>query len=551
MSKSNVQLSNELPVISELLQLSKSAEFRCGNQARPTIDRCVSFAMACANRLAQDEDDSLRNMVVSIRVLRNMCVQSHRNQSICFETKAVHSVGAILQNCCTRSQTRGSGDFAAAGTVTPTLSVLRAIIQFFANCVTQHDDNQQVVWDLFLLPCLQHLFMLKDDKLNEFCSLCILKCVCDNTAGADERRHQLVDNAAVVAFLLTEILSDTDESDSEDEPADDDQESGDSNDSELSSDEEGSDDGRSSEPVLYKACDPNPGWALDTLECVLAPVDGLPASTLFPRLLKTATKVDEATAKLQTNVSGDVSDTSDSGNSNDPVGVPRQSKLRQRQVLELFRHLATRDADIVAPVVLEMALQALQEGAGTPANFLRIEWLHIVAQKLAASSTGPEHATVRDKLLEMGIVPVLLEALAQYPPPPPNAKTLPEASADGIALPVIAAFKQAIMQVVANLVFRHKDSQDAMREAGGLVLILNHSVLHPSYPLMREWALLAIRNVTEDNEANQSWIRSMKPTKAIPSAELEAQGVELVFDEASGSLKTHKKGSQAANDGHK
>ena len=43
--------------------------------------------------------------------------------------------------------------------------------------------------------------------------------------------------------------------------------------------------------------------------------------------------------------------------------------------------------------------------------------------------------------------------------------------------------------------------------------------------------MLAVRNLTEGCEANQDWIRAMKPQKAVPSEELEQQGVSLVFDE--------------------
>ena len=61
--------------------------------------------------------------------------------------------------------------------------------------------------------------------------------------------------------------------------------------------------------------------------------------------------------------------------------------------------------------------------------------------------------------------------------------------------------------------------------------VLNHSVLHPAFPLLREWAMLSTRNLTEGNEENQSWIRAMKPSKPVPSKELEEKGMKLVFDQ--------------------
>ena len=43
--------------------------------------------------------------------------------------------------------------------------------------------------------------------------------------------------------------------------------------------------------------------------------------------------------------------------------------------------------------------------------------------------------------------------------------------------------------------------------------------------------MLAVRNLTENNETTQQWIKDLKPQKPVPSADLEKQGLKLVFDQ--------------------
>lgn len=50
-----------------------------------------------------------------------------------------------------------------------------------------------------------------------------------------------------------------------------------------------------------------------------------------------------------------------------------------------------------------------------------------------------------------------------------------------------------------------------MREVEGLGVLLSHCNVDSSNPFLREWALLAVRNVCEGNEENQRSIEALKP----------------------------------------
>jgi len=179
---------------------------------------------------------------------------------------------------------------------------------------------------------------------------------------------------------------------------------------------------------------------------------------------------------------------------------------------------------------------------GQPATLLQINCLELLSDKLAAEEfvDSPGSAAFRMSLLDQNLLEILLVGLRQYPPPPPNAKTMPKATSDGAALAMVLQFKIRLMKVLANLVYHHRESQDAVREAGGLADILNHCIMHPAYPLMREWGVLATRNVTEGNLENQEWIKKLKPQKVLPSKDLEKQGLKVVYDELTGKFKTIK-----------
>lgn len=72
-------------------------------------------------------------------------------------------------------------------------------------------------------------------------------------------------------------------------------------------------------------------------------------------------------------------------------------------------------------------------------------------------------------------------------------------------------YRSGIIRAVGNLSFRHERHQDLVRERGYLPLFLSHCNIDDANPLVREWALVALRNLCEGNEANQQFINALKP----------------------------------------
>ena len=48
-------------------------------------------------------------------------------------------------------------------------------------------------------------------------------------------------------------------------------------------------------------------------------------------------------------------------------------------------------------------------------------------------------------------------------------------------------------------------------------------------PFITQWAVLAIRNLLEDNETNQSVVRRLQPSHAFAATALSEYGISLEF----------------------
>lgn len=95
----------------------------------------------------------------------------------------------------------------------------------------------------------------------------------------------------------------------------------------------------------------------------------------------------------------------------------------------------------------------------------------------------------------------------------------------------VAALSVCLIRAIANCCFRHKGAQDEVRELGGITLLLNSCQMCEAHPYRREFAILALRNVTEGNTANQELIRSMRMQGTVQSQELEEIGLEMKVSE--------------------
>ncbi|CBK21561.2 uncharacterized protein [Blastocystis hominis] len=94
-----------------------------------------------------------------------------------------------------------------------------------------------------------------------------------------------------------------------------------------------------------------------------------------------------------------------------------------------------------------------------------------------------------------------------------------------------AGTRDAVLQILGNMVNNSVAAQNKMREVGGIELVLNHTKMHPKHPLQREWALFTIRNLCYGNEENQRYINEFKAEGVAAEPALEKLGVKVEMDQ--------------------
>ncbi len=87
-------------------------------------------------------------------------------------------------------------------------------------------------------------------------------------------------------------------------------------------------------------------------------------------------------------------------------------------------------------------------------------------------------------------------------------------------------FLSGAVRVIANLAHGYPEAQDRARAAGAVTGVLNHCGIDASNPYIREYSILAVRNLCAGNEANQAVIASLgKAQDVVNKDELTDLGI--------------------------
>eukprot|EP01135_Chromosphaera_perkinsii_P002547 Nk52_evm63s224 gene=Nk52_evmTU63s224 len=100
--------------------------------------------------------------------------------------------------------------------------------------------------------------------------------------------------------------------------------------------------------------------------------------------------------------------------------------------------------------------------------------------------------------------------------------------------------KSQVVALVGNICHKDKANQDVIRRIGGIPTILNHCNMDMYSPYLKEWAVLAVRHLCENNMENQNLISQMEAMKVTEQTVLEDQDFEVEID-STGKLRPKKK----------
>ncbi|XP_051467425.1 ataxin-10 isoform X2 [Apus apus] len=88
-------------------------------------------------------------------------------------------------------------------------------------------------------------------------------------------------------------------------------------------------------------------------------------------------------------------------------------------------------------------------------------------------------------------------------------------------------FKSHLIRLIGNLCYKNKKNQDKVYELDGIPLILDNCSIDDNNPFVNQWAVYAIRNLTEHNERNQELIAQMEEKGLADNSALESMGLEI------------------------
>ncbi|KAG0005882.1 hypothetical protein BGZ65_009910 [Modicella reniformis] len=94
--------------------------------------------------------------------------------------------------------------------------------------------------------------------------------------------------------------------------------------------------------------------------------------------------------------------------------------------------------------------------------------------------------------------------------------------------------KLDIVQLVGNMSYRSRDVQDRIRNCSGLIVMLSQCNIDDANPFLREYAIVAMRNILETNAENQAIIAELKPIEAVDHPVLQEARVQAHLDTQTG-----------------
>ena len=101
------------------------------------------------------------------------------------------------------------------------------------------------------------------------------------------------------------------------------------------------------------------------------------------------------------------------------------------------------------------------------------------------------------------------------------------------------SMERAAVRLIAFLSHERPAVQHRIRELGGLQVVLHRAQLDERNPQIREWAILAVRNLTEGCPENQEFIAGIERTpREVVNAEAHAAaGLEVAVDRSTGKVR--------------
>jgi len=154
------------------------------------------------------------------------------------------------------------------------------------------------------------------------------------------------------------------------------------------------------------------------------------------------------------------------------------------------------------------------------------------------------HKYMVENLLNSGLIKLIIDLLMASRELKPLTLKLNEKVDDSDIRNALFGFKALMVKILGNLSFRNRKVQDEIRILEGIPLILDHTNHDDTNPYVREWAVMAIRNICEDNLENQKVIQGLKVQGPASTPLMDEMGVALEISPDGKSVNVKTKDNQ-------
>ncbi|XP_027760055.1 ataxin-10, partial [Empidonax traillii] len=146
--------------------------------------------------------------------------------------------------------------------------------------------------------------------------------------------------------------------------------------------------------------------------------------------------------------------------------------------------------------------------------------------EMTSSSGQLEHLQALPGLLETAVDTLRLTHLAGKQAVNVFTATHAVTGQEEVSHPAVG-FKSHLIRLIGNLCYKNKENQDKVYELDGIPLILDNCSIDDNNPFVNQWAVFAIRNLTEQNERNQELIAGLEEQGLAEGSALESMGLEM------------------------
>ncbi|PKA45885.1 hypothetical protein AXF42_Ash016911 [Apostasia shenzhenica] len=147
-----------------------------------------------------------------------------------------------------------------------------------------------------------------------------------------------------------------------------------------------------------------------------------------------------------------------------------------------------------------------------------------------------------DSLLSAGLVNLVLDLLEQLEPPSLVRRSMANTGGrviqtEGKRVCPYRGFRRDLVSVISNCLNGRKQVQDEVRKMNAIPLLLQQCVIDDDNPFLREWGLLAVRNLVEGNAENQCELAEFHLLEAVNTHEISELGLKAEIEKISGHIK--------------